>query len=302
MDTNSFLNLVKNTNKIVYNYKNRPKNKDGKPGGLIEVTKKIKTIIVGDLHGCVNNLKNILKNNNNIQDITNNNNSILIITGDALHNDQTGEMMEMQSSLDTLDYLFTLINKFPDKVIYIRGNHDTFDDRLRKSGIAQGVEFKKFLLKTYNEACVNEVEKFFEILPMFIIGDGYVITHAGPVRNGTTREELINITADKNKYMQLMWNRLHEFRGNPSLKEYGENDIKITLEKLNLASCTHFIVGHNPLWNHGDANGVWTNILGIKNHHIIYSNFQTLAPYFIFENNELTTKFAIEPKEEVYFV
>ncbi len=86
------------------------------------------------------------------------------------------------------------------------------------------------------------------------------------------------------------------------MKEYGENDIRMTLEKLKLPEDTHFIVGHNPLWNHGDANGVWMNILGIKNHHIICSNWQTLAPYFVLEDEELKVKFAVEPKEEAYFV
>lgn len=301
MDTKLFLDLVKKANKTVLGYKNRPKNNNKRPGGLIEFPKSVNPIIVGDLHGCHENLKAIIHHENNMEEIKSGK-SILIILGDALHNDQTGQMKEMQSSLDTLDYLLKIMYNFPNGILYIRGNHDTFDDRLRKSGIAQGTEFKSFLLQNRNEECVKEVEMFFQNLPMFIIGKNFVITHAGPVRNGITREEIINIENDENKYMQLLWNRLHEFRGNPSLKEYGEDDIKATLEKLNMPEDTHFIVGHNPLWNHGDGNGVWMNVLGIKNHHIIYSNFQTLAPYFVFNNNEIKVKYAVEPKEEAYFV
>jgi len=301
MDNKIFLSHIKNAVKIVNNYKYRLKTKRNKPGGVLEIPKSLNPIIVGDLHGCKNNLELILKHNGNLNDIKKNK-SILIILGDALHNDQTGEMMEMKSSLDTLEYLLEILNTYPDNVIYIRGNHDTFDERLRKSSIAQGLEFHKYLLKNRNEQSVDELEEFFEALPMFIIGDGYVITHAGPVRGGTTKEELINIKDDENKYMQLLWNRIHEFRGNPSLKEYGESDIKKTLEKLNLPPDTHFIVGHNPLWNYGDGSGIWLNALGFKNHHIIYSNFQTLAPYLVFEKKEIKAKFAKMPKEEAYFV
>ena len=301
MGSTSFLELIKNANKIINSLKNRPKDLKGKPGGLITIPDNLFPIIIGDLHGAVNNLKAIINHENNIEKIENNE-AILIIIGDALHNDQTGQMREMQSSFDSFEYLLTLINQFPNNVIYIRGNHDTFDERLIKSGISQGLEFKKFLLKKTNKQCVNEVEKFFEILPMFIIGNGYVVTHAGPIRRGVTEEELINIYYDIDGYNQLMWNRIHEFRGNPSLKEYDEDDIKKMLKKLKLPPDTHFIVGHNPLWNTGDMSGIWLDVLGIKNHHIIYSNLQTLAPYLIFENNKLKKRFAIKPKEEVLYV
>lgn len=301
MDTNSFLNSAKKAVKIMNAIQNRPKDKKGKPGGLVHIPDNLIPIIIGDIHGADNNLKAIVNHEDNFERL-NNNKAILVILGDILHNDQVGQMMEMQSSLDSLEYLLDLIAQFPDNIIYIRGNHDTFDERLKKSGISQGLEFKNFLLKKTDQKCVSEIEEFFEILPMFIIGNGYVITHAGPVRRGVTKEEIIDIYYDTNGYMQLMWNRIHEFRGNPSLKEYSEDDIKSMLQKLKLPSKTHFIVGHNPLWNTGETSGIWMNVLGIKNHHIIYSNKQTLAPYLIFENNELKKKFAIKSKREAFYV
>ncbi len=301
MEVNSFLKLTKGAIKALNSFKYRPKNREDKPGSLVNIPNNLNPIIVGDLHGAVNNLKAIINHEKNLE-FLNNNKAILIILGDALHNDQTGQMTEMQSSFDSLEYLLTIINQFPENVIYIRGNHDTFDERLKKSGISQGLEFSKYLLKKTDRKCVNEVENFFEILPMFVIGEKYVITHGGPIRRGVNKEELINIYFDTNGYMQLLWNRIHEFRGNPSLKEYGEDDIKDMLKKLKLPPDMHFIVGHNPLWNSGETSGVWMNALGINNHHIIYSNLQTLAPYLTFENNELKKKFAIKAKKEALYV
>jgi hypothetical protein len=275
-------------------------NRHGVPGGLLDFTKiKQKPIIVGDLHTNLENLQMILNHNGNIDNLKNGNN-ILIIIGDAIHNDQSGCMLEMGSSLVIIEYIFNLIITYPKKVIYIRGNHDTFDERLRKNGIAQGTEFKKLLIKERGEEYFRAVDKFFESLPMFIIGDGYMITHAGPPRGGITREELINISDYPDKYLQLMWNRIHEFRGTPSAKEYSDHDINITKEKLGLPKDTAFIVGHNPLWNTGGTTGVWSDVLGIKNHHILYSGSGSQAPYLVKENGELSLYLAFVPKKEVY--
>jgi len=98
-------------------------------------------------------------------------------------------------------------------------------------------------------------------------------------------------------YHQLMWNRINEFRGNPSMKEYDGRDIQATLAKLNLPSDTEFIVGHNPLWGTGDKSGVWMDVIGVGHHHIIYSGTGSKAPYFVIQDGHLTTKFALSGTE-----
>jgi hypothetical protein len=179
-------------------------------------------------------------------------------------------------------------------------NHDTFDPRLRKSGIAQGVEFRAALLKAKGPEYVAAVERFFESLPVFIIGDGFVITHAGPPHGGLVREEIIDIRRYPEKYHQLLWNRVNEFHGMPSPKEYGEHEIRLVLELLGLPEFTHFIVGHNPLWSDGGKTGVWLNVIGIKNYHIIQSGYGSCAPYLTFEGGELVVKLTLPEETEVY--
>lgn len=288
--------IIKAT-KIVRANSYRPKADDGSPGGLLDLSRlNHKPFIVGDLHGSLENIQAIVKHEGNDKALEKDK-AVLIILGDAVHNDQTGHMKEMESSLLTLEYIIELICKYKENVIYIRGNHDTFDDRLRKSGIAQGLEMRNYFLEERDEEYVELIEEFFEALPVFIIGKGYVITHAGPIRGGATRNELINIHEDPSKYSQLLWNRLHEFRGTPSLKEYDGKDIERSLEKLKLPPNTPFIVGHNPMWHTGNKTGVWKDILGIKNHYILYTNIATRAPYLTMEGGELVTKFALEPKK-----
>ena len=99
---------------------------------------------------------------------------------------------------------------------------------------------------------------------------------------------------------QLTWNRINEFHGTPSSREYGEQDIRAMLECLSLPEDTHFIVGHN-LINDGNKIGCWMNVIGVKNHHILYSGTSSQAPYLTFHNGELVLKTAQVKTPEVYY-
>ncbi len=273
---------------------------DGKPGGLVMFSDKKRPIIIGDLHANRENLRLILDHDSNRADLDSGR-AACIILGDAFHDDRTGHMKDMVSSVEILDDLLDLIVTYPGSVYYIKGNHDTFDERLRKSGIYQGLEFKKQLLSSRGDKYVDAVSRLFDSLPYFIIGNKFVITHAGPPRGGIVRDELVNIRNYPEKMHQLIWTRVNEFHGgNPSLKEYGEKDLRLALDLLDMPGDTHFIVGHNPIWSDGNKTGVWLNVIGIKNHHILYSGYGSVAPYITFIGDEMSVKFAKTSEPEVY--
>lgn len=274
---------------------------DGSPGGLIIFPEKKRPIIIGDLHANRGNLRLILDHETNRADLESGR-AACIILGDAFHDDRTGYMKDMKTSVEILDDLLDLFLRYPGDIYYIKGNHDTFDDRLRKSGIYQGVEFRNELLRSRGEAYVEAISRLFDVLPYFIIGDKFVITHAGPPRGGIVRDELVNIRNYPEKMHQLIWTRVNEFNGgNPSLKEYGERDLRLALELLDMPVDTHFIVGHNPIWSDGNKTGVWLNVIGIKNHHILYSGYGSVAPYITFINGEMVVKYAKKEESEVYY-
>jgi len=279
----------------------RIRTREGTPGGLVELKKTTIPIIVGDLHSKLPHLIKILEHNDNLEDIKNKK-STLVLLGDIVHNDKTGYFREMESSLEIFEYVMELIAAYPENIVYLRGNHDTFDERLVKGGIAQGKEFMEYVLKERGEKYVESMEELFNKLPVFVIGPNYLITHAGPVRGGITREQLIHIDQDADKYHQLTWNRIHEFRATPNSKEYGEEDILKCREKLKMSEDSYFIVGHNPMWATGNCTGVWENVLGIKNHIILYSGDKTLAPYITFTKDVLKISFAIEKSKEALYV
>lgn len=292
---------IKKAVEAVNNNKYRIRNNKNLPGGLIDISQiNIPAIVIGDLHGSIENLDAIMSDNGNREKVKRGE-LFLILVGDSVHNDQTGEMLEMDTSLAVIERLFELCCDLKDNMAYIRGNHDSFDERVAKSGIRQGYEFKKFLLEKKGEEYVEAVNDFFEALPHFVVGSNFAITHAGPVRRGATREELVNIDENFDLKRQLIWNRVHEFRGNPSLKEYGGEDISKMLEKLKLSPDSYFIVGHNPLWQTGNTTGIWQDVTGIKNHIIIISNRQTNGPYLLITEGKVLEKYAIEKKMESYY-
>ncbi len=293
--------LVERAIEIVLSDPCRPKGSDKAPGGLVELPRKVRPIIIGDLHANLDNLNRILDDGTNRSELDESK-AYLVIVGDVEHDDRTGHMKEMDSSVVILEALFRLLDRYAGRICYIRGNHDTFDERLRKSGIAQGQELKAKLLAVRGADYVAAVQRFFEALPVFVIGQGFVITHAGPPHGGLDRQEVIDIKRYPEKYHQIMWTRVNEFRdGTPSPKEYGAKDVKLMLEMLGQPEETHFIVGHNPLWGDGNTVGFWRDVVGIKNHHIIYSGSGSQAPYLTFEAGELQVKTAIPKKPEAYY-
>jgi predicted phosphodiesterase len=279
----------------------RPKDREGRPGGLVELEAGAKPIIVGDLHACLENLKLILAHEDNDRKILRGE-CLLILLGDSVHNDQTGQLREMASSLATLEHIFRLFQRYHGRLVHVRGNHDSFDERLVKNGIAQGLEFRRHVVQERGEPYAAAVAEFFEALPLFVIGKGFVIAHAGPIRGGAEREELIDIRFNPDEYQQLLWNRINEFGGTTTIKEYDHSDIRASLQKLGLAAKTHFIVGHNPLWSNGERSGLWRNVLGIENHHILYSGHGTRAPYLTFQRGRLQVHFASPEVKEPRYV
>lgn len=294
------IDLVNAAISVIEALPGRLRDSDGQPGGLIMFPEKIRPIIIGDLHSNKEHLEIILDHESNRADLESGK-AACILLGDALHDDRIGYMKEMTSSVEILEYVLRLIVRYPGQIYYIRGNHDTFDERLRKSGIAQGLELKNTLDAVKGKPYTASISRFFDCLPVFVIGKGFVITHAGPPHGGIGRDELISIKKYPEKLHQLTWIRVNEFHGNPSLKEYGENDIRLALKLLDMPDNTQFIVGHNPIWSDGNKIGVWLNVIGIKNHHILYSGYGSAAPYITFIGEEMQVRTAVVKKPEVYY-
>ena len=272
----------------------RPPASDGLPGGLIEFPAKERRefIIIGDLHGNYKNLRAILDHEKNLQKVEQNK-AVLLFLGDAVHNDKSGFAYEMESSIETMDIIIGLINDFPQNVVYLLGNHDSFQPELSKKGIQQGLLYRDALLAARGKQYVRAMQDFFDALPLFVIHRYFLAVHAGPARGGLTRTELVNVRHFQNLVWQLTWNRLNETRSTPSMKEYGPEDLDVTRKLLECPPEIPIFVGHNPMWKWGEEDSIWTNILGTRNHVILYDTLETKCPYISVKGSfNYTVKYA----------
>ncbi|MGW8194501.1 MAG: metallophosphoesterase [Desulforhopalus sp.] len=258
------LSTLQAVNTLMVTLACRPKDNEGIAGGLVELPPKTTPVIVGDLHAQVDNFLKILSENC-LLDCLRMKRGTLILLGDAIHSENREELASFETSMLIMDLILKLKLKFPDNVFYIRGNHDSFSPEINKNGVLQGVLFRDFLLRQRGAAYVQEMEKFYNLLPYVIYSDRFIACHAGPPRNGATRKDLINIKTNALLADGLTKNRLQ--RPN-HLAGYSKRDVKKFRKCLGLPSSTRFIVGHTPMDPFGSS---WLHAGTIKNHHIIYS-------------------------------
>ncbi len=258
----------------------RPRASDGEPGGLVEFPARDKRefIIIGDLHGNHRNLRAILDDGKNLEKVRDDK-AVLLFLGDAVHNDRSGFAYEMDSSIEIMDVIIGLINEYPANVIYLLGNHDSFEPELSKMGIQQGLLYRDALLEARGRQYVEAMQELFDALPLFVIHRRFLAVHAGPARGGLTRTELVNVRHFPNLVWQLTWNRLNETRSTPSVKEYGPEDLDAQRKLLGCDPETPVIVGHNPMWKWGEDDSIWIDALGTRNHVILYDTLPEKCPY-----------------------
>ncbi len=267
-------------NIIDFDHSLRPLNVDGYPGGLVEFpkTEKREFIVVGDLHANKKNLKAILQDSKNLYKLRDNK-TVMVFLGDIVHDERTGHLDEMESSIEILDIVIHLINKFPQNIVYLLGNHDTLDPRLSKSGIQQGLLFHRALIEHRGEKYAELVNKLFRLLPVFVKHPYFLAVHAGPVRGGIGRMELIDIEHYPESKHQLIWNRINETHSTPSMKEYSPEDLDALRKALHCPLNIPIFVGHNPMWKWGGNDSVWVNPLRTHDYVILYSGAEKICPY-----------------------
>lgn len=259
------LELIKRVNKVMGKEAYRAPNKNGMPGGVVELPTKLTPLVVGDLHVKTDNLLVILSQSGFLKDLKKGKAS-LVILGDAVHCEEDGQLEEMETSMLIMDIIFKLKLRFPDLVFYLRGNHDSFSDEIGKRGVPQGLLWDKALVKTRGKAYRDEMVKFYEQLPYIAYSNNFLACHAGPPTSSTSREELINITFYPKLMKEVTNNRIRR-PNKPS--GYFKKEIKRFRKYFDLDPDTPVIVGHTPITN---DDTLWERVGEIDNHYVIYGS------------------------------
>ncbi len=259
--------ILQSTIDTLKNEPYRPQNRSGVPGGLLELPDKITPIIIGDLHGQLDNLLRILSEKH-ILKFLQNNSAYLLFLGDAVHSEIAGKMDNMTDSILLMDLIFKLKLHFPGNVFYLRGNHDSFDPNISKNGYLQGEIMKETLEELRGNEYVSLMEEFFAILPYVAISKHFMACHAAPPLEKVNKDQITNITSHPDILHQIISKRV---KRQNHYSGYTKKDVKRFRKAMGFNKNTPFIVGHTPLDPFGS---IWRNVGNIKNHHIIYSAHQ----------------------------
>ncbi|MBF0584721.1 MAG: metallophosphoesterase [Magnetococcales bacterium] len=283
------LDLLRQVNRLLEQGASRPLDDRGKPGGLVLPPAELSPLIIGDLHGQVGNLIKILSENHFLESLENGK-ICLILLGDAVHSEVDGEMENMETSILMMDFILKLIIRFPDRVFYLRGNHDSFSGDIRKSNIPQGILWDRDIRKIRGEEYKIEFDRFYANLPYLAKSEQFIVCHAAPPRSSVTQELLVNTHKYPGLIKELIWNRLQR-PGYPA--GYTKMDVIRLRKSLKVAPETPFIVAHNPL---SDDLSVWLDAGNIKNHHIVFSGrTHQISVFFKIKNQMVPFVYSVEP-------
>ncbi|MDH5749316.1 MAG: metallophosphoesterase [Rhodospirillales bacterium] len=258
------LETIKSVNTILKTARHRPHNWEDAPGAIIELSEHFTPVIIGDLHGNVDNLLKILIEGS-LLDGLDKGEAGLIFLGDTIHPESDDHLEDMHDSVLTLDLIFKLKIRFPWNVFYIRGNHESFSPDVGKGGVPQGLLLRQLFKKMRGEEYVEEVELFFKQLAFIIKAKDFIACHAAPLREKVSYETLVDLRMYPGFRYQLVCNRLKR-PNHPS--GYTRGDIKRFRNSLGVDKSTPLIVGHNPLTS---SESCWMDAGDIHNHHIVYS-------------------------------
>jgi hypothetical protein len=220
---------------------------------------------------------------------------LLIIIGDAVHPDTPGQEDQMDGSMLLMDLIFRLKLRFPERVFYLRGNHDDFSSDLSKGGVPQGLLWERALHDQRGSLYRDRMQYLYDRLPYVAVSPRFVCCHAGAPTMKASRSDLIDIRNKPKLQRQLTNLRLRK-PNSPS--GYGANDIRRLCKVLGVSPDTPFIVGHTPLSVDGT---LWLDAGGIPNHHILFgANPDKIGVLAMPRGKLLPLTYPTEPLSEVY--
>lgn len=241
----------------------RPKNRHGVPGGLVQLPEEITPLLLGDLHGLFDRLLCLLTWGAYLEDLRAGR-TALVLLGDAVHRDRPPHLEEMTSSIQTMDCLFALMAAFPGRVLYLKGNHDSFSGEVSKGGVPQGRRWREALQRERGEDYVAAMERFYGLSPYVLEAPGLVACHAGPPLESVRRQELVEIADHPRLQHQLTWNRLRA-PNNPA--GYGRREVRDFLRALGQPKAQMVVSHAVPPEERPYAK----DLGGIRRLHLIYS-------------------------------
>jgi protein phosphatase len=212
-------------------------------GRLVNIKPQGEALIIGDLHGDLESLIEILKESNFLQKMNQNSDAVLIFLGDY------GDRGEY--SKETYYTVLKLKLLFPEQVVLMRGNHEGPEDLLA-SPHDLPIEFQMKFGEKWRSAYSKIRELFACLYNAVLVEERYLIIHGGLPLKAKKVEDLAyahTMHPKQNFLEDMLWSDPNEmvkdFCASPrgAGKLFGE---KITEEMLRRFNVKIFIRGHEP--------------------------------------------------------
>jgi protein phosphatase len=212
-------------------------------GRFINLKPQGEALIIGDLHGDLESLIQILKESSFLQKMNQNTDAVLIFLGD--YGDRGEYSKEVYYTVLKLKLLF------PEQVVLMRGNHEGPED-LMASPHDLPLEFQTKFGEKWEEA-YSKIRKLFACLyNAVLVKERYLMIHGGLPPRAKTIEDLAyaNTLHPKQSFLEdMLWSDPNEItketcaspRGAGKL--FGEN---ITDKALRSFNAEILIRGHEP--------------------------------------------------------
>jgi len=105
-----------------------------------------------------------------------------------------------EKQLENLAYVLSLKIDRPERVILLRGNHETESMNHRYG-------FYEVVNKRYSNSLYNKIVKLYKSMPVAaVFDDNYFLVHGGIPKGVTSLESIDKLNNDKEAYQELFWN------------------------------------------------------------------------------------------------
>ena len=237
---------------------------EGNPGAIVDLPPDVAPVLVGDLHGLVDNLLTVLSIDGLLEGLARGD-TALILLGDTVHREDHDELAEMGSSLLMTDLIIQLKLAFPDRFFMLLGNHESFLPVVMKGGIPQGLLWRQHVTETRGPTYADALACFYELSPIIAASEHFLSCHAAPARGRLSREVLVNVRSHPEKLHQLISDRART-PGYPA--GYGKSDVKRFRKAMGTKSDAPFVVGHFP---RSREHSIALDVDKVEGHHILFS-------------------------------
>ena len=212
-------------------------------GRLINIEPQGEALIIGDLHGDLESLIEILKESNFLQKMKQNHDSLIIFLGDY------GDRGEY--SKETYYTVLKLKLLFPEQVVLMRGNHEGPEDLLA-SPHDLPIEFQIKFGEKWENAYSKIRELFAYLYNAVLVKERYLMIHGGLPLKAKTIDDLAyaHATHPRQSFLEeMLWSDPNEMVKDSCASPRGAGKLfgeKITEQKLKIFNAEIFIRGHEP--------------------------------------------------------